>query len=95
MQSTVSNAFDRPKEKEADQFALALLEKSNIAPTAMASFFRKMNRTQLNYNEKMEFLMTHPHNNSRIKTSLNYETSENFEAQKIDIDWDRVKENLK
>ena len=42
--TTVSTAFDRSHEKEADQFALNLLEEAKISPTAMASFFRKLNR---------------------------------------------------
>ena len=74
---------------------MELLERAQIAPTAVASFFRKLNREELDYNEKMEFLMTHPHNNSRIKASLSYETAENFEALDFDIDWKRVKETLK
>ena len=37
--TTVSTAFDRSYEKEADQFALNLLEEAKISPTAMASFF--------------------------------------------------------
>lgn len=41
--TTVSTAFDRSYEKEADQFALNLLEEAKISPTAMASFFRKLN----------------------------------------------------
>ncbi|MGY8968693.1 MAG: hypothetical protein ACKVHT_09350 [Flavobacteriales bacterium] len=43
----------------------------------------------------MEFLMTHPHNNSRIKASLSYETAGNFEAQDFEIDWKWIKEALK
>lgn len=94
-ESTISSAYDRSNEKEADQFAMDLLERSKIAPTAIASFFRKLNREELDYNENMEFLMTHPHNNSRIKASLSYETAGNFEAQDFEIDWKRVKEALK
>tara|TARA_B110000967_G_C18880015_1_gene560503 strand:+ start:886 stop:1710 length:825 start_codon:yes stop_codon:yes gene_type:complete len=92
--TVLSNKFDRSQEKEADLFALELLEKSQISPTAIASFFRKLNRENLDYNEKMEFLMTHPHNNSRIKTSLEYETENNFTPKLLDIDWDRIKNAL-
>ena len=60
----------------------------------IASFFRKLNRENLEYNEKLELLMTHPHNNSRIKASLEYETENSFKAQPVDIDWERVKEAL-
>ena len=92
--TVLSNKFDRSQEKEADLFALELLEKSQISPTTIASFFRKLNRENLDYNEKMEFLMTHPHNNSRIKTSLKYETKNNFTPKLLDIDWDRIKNAL-
>jgi len=92
--TVLSNKFDRSQEKEADLFALELLEKSQISPTTIASFFRKLNRENLDYNEKMEFLMTHPHNNSRIKTSLEYETENNFTPKLLDIDWDRIKNAL-
>ena len=94
-ESTVSGAFDRSNEKEADQYAMELLERAKIAPTAIASFFRKLNREELDYNENMEFLMTHPHKNSRIKASLSYETAGNFEAQDFEIDWKWIKEALK
>ena len=79
----------RSNEKEADQYAMELLERAKISPTVIASFFRKLNREELDYNENMEFLMTHPHNNSRIKASLSYETAGNFEAQDFEIDWKR------
>ena len=52
-ESTVSSAFDRSNEKEADQYAMELLERAKIAPTAIASFFRKLNREELDYNENM------------------------------------------
>jgi len=89
-QATASTAFDRSYEKEADQYALILLEKAKISPTAMASFFRKINRENLAYDEKMEFLMTHPHNNARIKRALNHKTRDDFESQRIELNWEEV-----
>ena len=74
---------------------MELLERAKIAPTATASFFRKLNREELDYNENMEFIMTHPHNNSRIKASLSHETAGNFEAEDFDIDWKQAQEALK
>lgn len=91
-QSLLSSKFDRSQEKEADQFALELLENAAVSPTSIASFFRKLNRENLEYDEKLELLMTHPHNNSRIKASLEYETENSFKPQPIAIDWERVKE---
>jgi len=90
-QTLLSSKFDRSQEKEADQFALELLENTQISPTSIASFFRKLNRENLEYNENMELLMTHPHNNSRIKASLEYKTQDDFNAEPLSIDWDRVK----
>lgn len=90
----ISSSFDRPHEKEADQFAMELLERAKISPTAIASFFRKLNREHLDYNQRLELLMTHPHNNSRIKASLQYQTAEGFASQKIDVDWNRVREAM-
>ena len=88
--NTASTAFDRSYEKEADQFALNLLEEAKISPTAMASFFRKLNRENLGYDEKMEFLMTHPHNNARIKRALNHKTRDAFESQRFELNWEEV-----
>lgn len=38
--------------------------------------------------------MTHPHNNSRIKASLEYEVPEDFVAQPMALDWDAVHDEL-
>ena len=72
-QTLISTGFSRSQEKEADQFALELLEDANISPKSIASFFRKLNRENLAYNEKIELIMTHPHNKARIKASLAYD----------------------
>lgn len=89
--ATVSTAFDRVYETEADQYALKLLEQAEISPTAMASFFRKLNRDNLAYDEKIEFIMTHPHNNSRIKRALNYKVNEGFTSKGFMLDWEKVR----
>lgn len=88
--ATASTAFDRSYEKETDQFALNLLEEAKISPTAMASFFRKLNRENLGYDERIEFLMTHPQNNARIKSPLNYKTRDDFESQRFELNWEEV-----
>ena len=93
-QTVLSTKFDRSQEKEADQFALKLLEDAHISPRSMAAFFRKLNRENLAYDEQLEMLMTHPHNNSRIKSSLEYTTNEGFEEVAFDMNWKRVKEAL-
>ena len=35
--------------------------------------------------------MTHPHNNSRIKPSLEYQTQKDFKPKRINIDWKNIK----
>lgn len=88
--TTVSTAFDRSHEKEADQFALNLLEEAKISPTAMASFFRKLNRENFGYDERIEILMTYPQNNARIKSALNHKTRDDFESQRFELNWQEV-----
>ena len=48
----------------------------------------------VNYNEKIEFLMSHPHNNARIKRSLEYKPSDYFKTLPFDLDWNKIKEGL-
>ncbi|MGB2252158.1 MAG: M48 family metallopeptidase [Flavobacteriaceae bacterium] len=92
--TTISSSFDRKQEKESDEYAMQLLEKAGISPRIIAAFFRKLNRENLNYNEKIEFLMSHPHNNARIKRSLEYKPSDDFKTLPFDLDWNKIKEGL-
>jgi predicted Zn-dependent protease len=71
-----STAFDRKQEKEADQFALKLLEKSRINPRMLAFFFRKLSTKGLSFDKRLELLMSHPHNSSRIKAAFEYKLTE-------------------
>jgi predicted Zn-dependent protease len=93
-QTLISTGFSRSQEKEADQFALELLEDANISPKSIASFFRKLNRENLAYNEKIELIMTHPHNNARIKASLAYEVDVDFKEIPLDLNWEKIKRAL-
>lgn len=95
LQSVISNRFSREHEDEADKFALQLLENANISPKNMAKFFQKMSDENLDYNEDLEFMMTHPHNNKRIERARKYKTRNNFIAEPFTIDWERVKKELK
>ena len=90
----ISSTFGRKQESEADQYALQLLEKAQISPRAIASLFRKMNRENLDYNENLELIKSHPHNNARIKASLQYKVKEDFEEKPFDFDWEEVKEAI-
>lgn len=93
-QTLVSNVFSRHQEREADAYGLELMERSGIDPRSLAAFFRRMNRKQRNYPDGLEWMMTHPNNNSRIKASLEYEVSEEFSAQPFDLDWQAVKDSI-
>lgn len=86
-----SAGFDRKQEKEADLFACELLEKSNIEPRTLASFFRKLKEDLDNdLLEKFEIVSTHPNFTSRIRETLEYIPSENFEVIEVDINWQEV-----
>ena len=93
-QTLISSGFSRSQEKEADQFALNLLEDASISPKSIASFFRKLNRENLAYEEKIELVMTHPHNNSRIKASLNHEVDDTFDEIPFELNWEEIKAAL-
>lgn len=93
-QTLISSGFSRSQEKEADQFALNLLEDASISPKSIASFFRKLNRENLAYDENIELVMTHPHNNTRIKASLNHEVDETFQEIPFNLNWEEIKAAL-
>ena len=93
-QTLISSGFSRSQEKEADQFALNLLEDASISPKSIASFFRKLKRENLAYDEKIELVMTHPHNNSRIKASLNHEVDDTFDEIPFELNWEEIKADL-
>ena len=92
--AAVSSAFDRSQESEADQFALKTMVETNISPRYMARIFRKIKEKYGGYDEHLEFLMSHPNLNKRIKESLEYQLSEDFEEKKIETNWEAVKRNL-
>ena len=93
-QTLISSGFSRSQEKEADQFALNLLEDASISPKSIASFFRKLNRENLAYDENIELVMTHPHSNTRIKASLNHEVDETFKEIPFNLNWEKIKAAL-
>ena len=91
---SVSKVFDRKQERDADYYGLQLLEKSRISPRYLASLFRRISREKGSYDKRLEIIMTHPHNNSRIKASIEYPLDEHFKDEPFDFDWKRVKERL-
>lgn len=95
LQMLLSTAFDREQETEADNYGLALLQKSGIRPGAMAAFFMRLNDKKFSYNEKLELLMTHPHDKRRIQNALDFPLEKSFvEIPFKDIDWKMVKEEI-
>ena len=89
-QTAIETAFDRKHEREADNYAFSLLEESGISPRIIATFFRKLEKKGLTYNKKLELIMTHPHHDERIKASLQYKLSENFEEIPLNFDLRKV-----
>lgn len=86
----VSGVFSRNQESEADDYGMNLMLESQIDPKAMAAFFRRLNREEMGYEEYMEWMMSHPHNNARIKASLEFPVPDGFQSKPILLDWDRV-----
>ena len=94
LKDIIGNSFDRSKEEEADKFALELLEKAGISPKSLARFFERLNEKNLDYDEELEILMTHPHNDKRIDQVRRYKTKNSFKPVAFNIDWKRVQESL-
>ena len=90
-----STGFDRKQEEEADYFACELLEQSNIEPRILASFFRKLEEeSNSEILEHFEIVSTHPNFNSRIRETLSYDLSADFEEIPFEIDWQSLKSEL-
>ena len=94
LKDIAGNSFDRKQEEESDKFALELLEKAGISPKSLARFFERLNEKNLDYNEELEILMTHPHNDKRIDQVRRYKTKNNFKPVLFVIDWKKVQESL-
>lgn len=95
LKEIVGNSFDREQESDADQYGLRLLEKAKISPKNLARFFERLNSKDLDYDENLEILMTHPHNNKRIEQARRYKTKNDFHPEAFPIDWEKVKKSLK
>ena len=94
LKEIVGNSFDRKQEEEADKFAMELLEKASISPKSLARFFERLNEKNLDYDENLEILMTHPHNDKRIEQVRRYKTKNTFKPKPFTIDWKKVQESL-
>lgn len=94
LKDIIGNSFDRTQEEAADKFALELLEKASISPKSLGRFFERLNEKNLDYDEDLEILMTHPHNDKRIEQVRKYKTKNNFKPVPFDFDWKKVQESL-
>ena len=94
LKDIIGNSFSRSQEEDADQFALQLLEKASISPKSLARFFERLNEKNLDYDENLEILMTHPHNDKRIDQVRRYKTKNNFTPVPFNVDWARVQDSL-
>lgn len=94
--TVISTAFSREEESRADSYAFKLLVKSKLKPSALASFFSKLdNEKGSTYNKNLEFLMTHPHDQKRISAALTYPLPKNFiEAKFSNVNWVEVKKEI-
>ena len=91
-----STSFDRKQEEEADLFAAQLLESAAIEPRTLATFFRKLEQeTDGKLLEDFEIVSTHPNFSSRIREALNYKPAESFQADKIEMEWEEIRAELK
>lgn len=94
MRMLMSTAFSRSQESEADLFGMELLERVHIDPNSMGEFFERLNDQELSYNQRLELIMSHPHNNARIEASEAYRVKDDFSSQPLPIEWDRIKSTL-
>jgi predicted Zn-dependent protease len=92
--SLIGNTFSRAQEEEADKFALELLERAGISPKSLARFFERLNEKDLDYDENLEILMTHPHNDKRIEQVRRYKTKNDFKPVPFEMNWKKVQESL-
>jgi len=94
LQSIIGNTFSRADEEEADEFALALLEKAGVSPKSLARFFEQLNEKDLDYDKNLEIIMTHPHNDKRIEMARRYKTKNDFKVVPFNLDWKKIQDSL-
>ena len=73
---------------------MKLLTEAKINPKVIAILFRRLSDEVGVYNENFEFLMSHPHNNSRIKAALSYPLPKDFKSHSLQINWEIMQEKL-
>ena len=66
-QRIVTGGYGREAEREADRFALALLERAGIDPGGLARLFAKLAAREAESAETLQFLSTHPPTRQRAR----------------------------
>ena len=81
----LSTGYNRKQEEEADLYACEILEKDNVEPRILASFFRRLKENPENsLFSNFEIISSHPNLEKRIKYVLAYEDENDFSSR---IDW--------
>lgn len=93
--TAASTVYDRKQEKEADLYGMDLLIRSGITPRVVASFFTRLKREKGGAPEELEFLMTHPNHNARIKAAMEYELPSGFKEDRLRIDWVKLQQSVR
>ncbi|MBT7688645.1 MAG: M48 family metallopeptidase [Flavobacteriales bacterium] len=89
-----SSYFSRLQEQDADEFGMKLLLDSGIDPLALAEFFRKLSEEKADYGEYLEWIMSHPNNDSRVAASENFKVPYTFVPDPFSMDWEQLKSSL-
>lgn len=85
-------AFDRKKERAADEFAYDLALKCNLNPHRIAQFFiRTLDKKQALL-KNLEILMSHPHSTSRVQKAAEVKLPDDFVEIPFEINWVRGSE---
>jgi len=88
--SVLGSSYDRQQEAHADKFAMQLLEKVNIDPSALGVFFIKIKRLD-NSSLDLEYFQSHPNTDSRIEKVANYRVDDDFNEIKFDsLQWNAL-----
>lgn len=91
---SMSTAFDRKNEEEADDFALQLAQKSQINPRRLGQFFIRMKGKKESIFDDVSFLSTHPLSSDRIKKASDFKLDSSFEEKPFLIDWIQFQETI-
>lgn len=88
----INGFFSREDEAEADDFALALLERAHIRPSVLGEVFSRMKDEHGDMEGVMNLLSTHPELEQRSAKSKAYQTKADFVEMPIHMDWTRLQQ---